>query len=93
MNAPVMWNMDWQLSRNSYGKLVFANQNGETFEGVVPVRAFPISAADHGLALVSSDGRELVWLDTLTALPEAIRELLAEELASREFMPEIRHIR
>jgi hypothetical protein len=57
---------------------------------VVPVRAFPIPRR-HGLSLVSSDGHELAWIDTLDA-GRRRRALIEEELASREFMPEIQRI-
>ena len=90
---PSVRSVDFQLSRNRYGQLVFTGADGELHEGVVPVRAFPITAPDDGLALVSSDGRELAWLDSLADLPAAMRALVAEELGSREFMPEIRRLR
>jgi hypothetical protein len=85
--------MDFQLTRNSFGRLVFVAPDGEVHEGVVPVHAFPITAPAEGIALVTADGRELVWIDRLTDLPDDKRILLEEELASREFMPEIRSIR
>jgi hypothetical protein len=56
------------------------------------VRAFPISAADDGVSLMSTDGHELAWLPRLDALPAQTRALIEAELASREFMPEIRKI-
>lgn len=82
---------DFRLSRNAFGRLVFEG-GGAVHEAVVPVRAFPIAAPDDGLALVSSEGRELAWIDRLADLPAAMRALVEEELASREFMPEIRAI-
>jgi hypothetical protein len=45
------------------------------------------------LALVDRDGRELAWIESLSMLPEGTRQLIEEELASREFLPEIRRIR
>lgn len=80
------------LSRNSLGKLVLTTSEGMQHEGVVPVRAFPISAADDGVGMMSTDGKELAWIPRLDALPAATRELIEAELASREFMPEIRKI-
>lgn len=82
---------DFSLTRNAFGRLVLTAA-GEVHEGVVPVRAFPLSAADEGLALVGTDGRELVWLDRLADLPAEQRLLVEEELANREFMPEILRI-
>ena len=43
--------------------------------GVTPVRAFPISAPDEGLSLVSTDGHELLWIEAPSQLPEALRTL------------------
>jgi hypothetical protein len=83
---------DFRLERDSFGRLVFSSPDGEMHEGVVPVRAFPIAAPDSGIALVSADGRELAWIDRLSDLPAANRELIEEELASREFLPRIRRI-
>jgi hypothetical protein len=56
------------------------------------VRAFPISAADQGVALVSTDGSEVAWIDRVADLPDDLRKLIEAELASREFMPEIKRI-
>ena len=80
---------DFQLIRNAFGRLVLTTRDGEVHEGVVPVRAFPIAAPVEGIALVSVDGHELAWIDSLTDLPVDARTLVEEELASREFVPEI----
>ena len=82
----------YQLHRNAFGRLVFTNADGETSEGVMPVRAFPIAAPDDGIALVDPHGHELAWIDRLEDLPEAMRALVAAELAGREFMPVIERI-
>jgi len=86
-------NPDFHLSRNAFGKLVFRAADGAVHEGVIAVRAFPIAAPETGIALVSTDGHELAWIDSLAELPEAIRSLVAEELALREFMPQIMRLR
>lgn len=80
------------LTRNTFGRLVFVGADGTAHEGIVPVRAFAISAPDEGIALLSAEGRELQWIETLDTLPEDIRALIADELAQREFMPEIKRI-
>lgn len=82
-----------QLSRNSFGKLVLVDDNGMRHEGVVPVRAHPISAPDEGVSLVGTDGHELAWVERLSALPDGPRTLLQEELASRDFLPQILSIK
>ena len=81
----------FDLGRDAFGRLVLTME-GVSHQGVVPVRAFPIAAPDEGIALVGGDGHELAWVDRLEDLPEPQRGLVAEELASREFTPEIRRI-
>ncbi|MEO6352656.1 MAG: DUF1854 domain-containing protein [Burkholderiaceae bacterium] len=86
------WN-DFNLERNAFGQLVFSIPGENRSEaGVVPVRAFPIAAPESGIAIVSSDGRELAWIEQLIDLPERVRTLLEQELASREFLPQILQI-
>ncbi len=86
--------MPFELTRNPAGRLVL-RRAGEMIacEGVVPVRAFPIASPDAGIALVGPDGRELLWIESLAELPAPVRSLIAEELASRDFLPEIRRLR
>lgn len=80
---------DLSLHRNAHGELVCTDAHGQVHVGVVPVRAFPITAADEGLALVCREGHEIAWIDRLDRLPERERALVEAELAQREFMPEI----
>ncbi|HVL08122.1 MAG TPA: DUF1854 domain-containing protein [Burkholderiaceae bacterium] len=81
------------LARTPSGKLQLTFADGTRHEGVAPVRAFPISAPDRGIALVGTDGKELVWIAQLADLEADARQVVAEELASREFMPQIQRIR
>ncbi len=83
----------FQLSRNSFGKLILTTAEGEVHEGVSPVRAFPIQAPDNGISLVLGDGREVAWIDELAGLPLEIRNLVQDELEGREFMPEILRVK
>lgn len=82
----------FQLMRNAFQQLVLINAEGERFEKVSPVRAFPIQSPEEGISLVLEDGKEVAWIERLVDLPEDTRELLIEELDGREFMPEIAHI-
>jgi hypothetical protein len=82
---------DIKLYRDSFGRLIFTGDDGRESEAA-PVRAFPIGAPDEGIALVDPHGRELCWIDRLSELPDALRELVESELASREFMPVIQRI-
>ena len=83
---------DFTLTRDAFGLLVLTTRDGERHSGVVPVRAFPIAAPDEGIALVNGEGHEIGWADRLADLPPAIGQLVEEELASREFVPEIEQI-
>jgi hypothetical protein len=83
---------DLQLYRNPAGRLVLTMPDGQVYEGVVPVRAFPISDAEFGMAIMSTDGKEVAWIDRPSDLPQDVRGLIFEELASRELVPEIQKI-
>jgi hypothetical protein len=88
MQAP-----DFQLTRNAFDRLVLTAADGNVCEGVVPVRAFPIAAPGEGIALVGPDGHEAGWIERLDQLPAALLQLVEEELARREFMPQILRLR
>lgn len=90
MNATAA--MRFQLDRTPFGKLVLTNAEGEVFEGVVPVRAFPVQSPDDGIGMVNTEGREVAWIDKLGELPEPAQTLVRQELATREFMPVIQKI-
>ena len=82
----------WSLERNALGRLVLVTADGDRYEGVAPVRAFPISAPDEGVSLVAADGHELAWVERLDALDATTRAHLIAELSTREFMPVIERL-
>lgn len=82
----------FELARDSFGRLVLTDAQGERHVGITPVRAFPLSAPDHGVSLVGAEGRELVWIDEVALLPAPARALLQEELAVRDFAPTLRQL-
>src|SRR5690606_27550850 len=84
--------MSVDLSRDSYGRLQLI-RDGKIITGLTPVRSFPIKAPEEGISLVDTEGGEQLWLDRVSDLPEAARVLIEEELASREFIPEMQRIR
>jgi hypothetical protein len=85
--------LSFELQRDAFGRLVYNGADGVAHVGVLPVRAFPITAAEDGLSLMNAEGHELLWIDRLDALPSSQRELLDNELANREFMPQIQRLR
>lgn len=88
-----MASTNFTLHRDPFGKLVMTDADGQVFEGVAPVRAFPIQSPDEGISLVLGNGKEVAWIDHVDALPEPARSLLQEELEGREFMPEIARVK
>lgn len=84
---------EFRLHRNAFGRLELSVQGGVTHREVTPVRASPIAAPQAGISLMGTDGRELLWIAHLADLPSDIRVLVEEELASREFVPEIERLR
>lgn len=85
-------NVDFKLTRDAAGQLQFMNGDGAVFDSINLVRAFPISAADEGLSIISKEGHELAWIPRLIEMPDQIKTLIEAELAQREFMPVIQHI-
>jgi hypothetical protein len=79
----------FELTRAPSGRLHFTDAEGHVEADVVPVRAFPLAAPQEGISIVSSDGHELAWIDRLDALPVDAKKLIEEELALRDFIPEV----
>ena len=83
---------DFHLRRLPSGRLQFIDAHGEAHEGATPVRAFPLAAPDEGISLVGTEGHELAWIERLADVPAAARALLQEELALRDFVPQVRRL-
>lgn len=82
----------FSLNRNAFGQLELTQPNGTVHVGVMPVRAFALTAPEEGLSLVSASGEELVWVDYLGDLPDPQRTLIEAELSTQDFMPTIERI-
>lgn len=80
------------LYRNAHGHLCLTLPDGTVHQGLTPVRAFPIAAPEEAISLVGRDGKEVCWIALLSQVPEAARQLLAEDFAVREFIPEVQAI-
>ena len=80
------------LERNAFGTLALTTAQGVRYEGVVPVRAFPVQSPEDGIAMVDLLGHEVAWIDALALVPQPAQALIRAELASREFMPVIEKI-
>lgn len=86
-----MQTTNFELSRNRFGKLVFISDD-KTHEDVTPVRAFPLQTPDANIALVDADGHEVAWINQLDEVSKEVQELIRDEFAGREFIPEIHRI-
>jgi len=81
-----------QLIRDSLGRLVFIDDQGNAHVGVHPVRAFPITEPGAGVGIMDQSGKEVFWYPDIAVIPKDELELIEEELAAREFMPVIERI-
>jgi hypothetical protein len=80
------------VERDDAGRLTHVALDGTRSVGVVPVRAFPLSAPEAGISIVDTRGHEVMWLDSLDELPAPARAVLEDELRQREFRPVIERI-
>lgn len=85
-------NPPFQLEHDRWGRLVLITGDGERHCPVEPVRTFPISDPDRWIAICDSEGRELVGVADVNALPADLRGVLERDLARREFVPQVRRI-
>ncbi len=83
---------NFTLSKNTFGQLCLRTEDGQFYEQVLPVKAFPISLPGECIALVDRDGHELVWLENLNQISAENQVIIKEELANREFMPVLTRI-
>ena len=84
--------LDFTFERDDWQRLVMVMQPGERHIGVEPVRAFPLTDPTRAISICDSEGREIVFLDSLADVPIEIREVIELELSQREFVPRITRI-
>jgi hypothetical protein len=80
------------LSHDAWGRLVMIDSQGERHVDVEPARAFPISDPEHWISICDTDGRELACVEDLASLAPNVRQVLEDDLARREFVPNIKCI-
>jgi hypothetical protein len=56
---------------------------------VIVVRAFPIESPNTCVSILSTQGKEVLWIEDLEQLPAEQRKSVMSALTEREFMPEI----
>lgn len=79
------------LRKNAAGRLDLS-LGGDIFSNVTPVRAFPVTSPHDGIALMSKEGREVLWIARMADCAPEFAALVIEELTLRDFMPVISEI-
>ena len=80
---------NFSLAFDPFGKLLVTMADGTQHVGAVVARAFPIATPDHCISILSIEGKELAWVENLNDLAPNERDIVAQALQGREFMPEI----
>lgn len=81
------------LQRNSKGELLaLVAGRKEPFENVKVARCFPWSLGHEYVSIRDKDGKEIVLLRSLDGLDEDTRQIVAEELRDKFFVPRIRRV-
>ena len=83
---------EFDLANDAWGRLILIDSQGMRHEGVEPIRAFPLSDPQRWVAICGAEGAELAFIDNLSDLPAAVREVLDEALARRDFVPVVERI-
>jgi len=79
--------MNLPLHHDVWARLVYTDPAGAEHVGVEPVRAFPVSEPNRGIALLTPHGQEVAWVADLESLSPEQRRFLEEELSRRHFLP------
>lgn len=80
------------FERDCWGQLIMVLADGTRCVGVEPIRCFPLTDPENSIAIIDSEGHELLNLPSLGVLSPAAQEILRRELADREFVPTIQRI-
>ena len=81
--------MKLPLHHDVWGRLVYTDLTGTEHVGVEPMRAFPVSDPNRGIAILTPRGQEVAWVADLDVLAPDERAFLEAELARRHFLPVI----
>lgn len=65
---------------------------GQTFDGLLPVRCFPLTSPNSHVCVIDAKGRELVHITDVSRAPVGVRTLIERELERREFIPVLERI-
>ena len=83
---------DFDLFHDEQGKLVLKRPGEDDVRDVRVRRAFPWSRPERFVSIRSSEGKELVMVEDVSALDGSLRGLIGEYLAGSVFIPKITKI-
>jgi hypothetical protein len=83
----------WRLERHPYGRFDFLDAAGERHGDVDVLRPFPLTDPTGPVAILSHEGAELCWIESLDTLDPETRSIVLEAVDARDFLPEIKTIR
>lgn len=80
------------LTRDDAGQLTLARPGHDDAAGVRVRRAFPLSAGDRYVSVRDKDGKELLLIEDLAAVPAEPRAAIEAALAAATFVPRITRV-
>src|SRR6266699_367796 len=85
-------NEDFELIVDEQSKLLLRRPGEEDVRDVRIRRAFPWTHPTEFTSIRSSDGKELLLIESLTGLPENLRQTIEQTLAGAVFIPRITRV-
>ena len=79
----------FDLQRDAFGRWTLTLPDGTIHHAVIAVRAFPVSDAQGGAAMMDNEGHEIIWIPHIKELSPALQTQVLQALNEREFLPEI----
>ena len=82
----------FDLAANAKGQLVLSRPGHDDVADVRVRRAFPLTHADRYVSLRGPDGKEILLIDDLSAVPCGVRGVIEGALAGATFVPRITRV-
>ena len=83
---------DCRFTCSSDEKVTLLTPAGDRHVAVRIVRAFPFTAADGPVAVVDSNGHEIIWIKDPNSLSLTHQQFIQSQLEREEFLPRIHFI-
>ena len=84
--------LPFELEENEKGQLVLKRPGEDDVADVRLRRSFPWTKPDALISVRNSDGKEVLLIDDLSALPAELRERVVRFLGETSFIPMIRSV-